>query len=476
VDAKGRDEDARFDDNQMTTLAGRAEQRSLQRVFLQSAVALVSQDSAACDALADLLVGAGFSVSRYRDRDDAIKSLECDETDLLIVDLYHDSEQCFDVSQELVGKCKQRDIPLVFLGPAAETEMRLESLRRGGVDYIGFPFLDDEVIARLHNYIAMFSIRRELKSVQEELRLSKNSLKLAHEIARLGHWEWEMENDVVRWSDEASAILGLAPHDCRPSVEILFQRVHPEEREAVTEHFSHIPKSGNFDLEFRVLLPDGRIRMLHGRGQLACLVDCRYPHIIDDADHHGQGEQVIFIGVLQDVTERKALEQKLEVEAHTDALTGCASRRYFLELAQRSMDQLREQGEAMSLLMLDLDNFKHINDRYGHQVGDLTLQTLVEVCSQQLRNEDVIGRLGGEEFAVLLPRTRSGIAMHIAERLRKTIEQAVVPYGEGVPFTASIGVAELCADDVVIDALLYRADRALYAAKEGGRNRVCLDE
>lgn len=422
-----------------------------------------------------LLTDAGFALTHHLNRDEVLQSIECGETDLLLVDVCTDARHGFELGHRLRQGCMRRDIPLVFLGDSSELENRLESFRCGAIDYLPYPFLGDEIIARLRNHISVFSVRRELKSVQEELRLSKDSLKLAHTIARLGHWEWELASDVVRWSDEAYRILGFEPRECRPSHELLFRRVHPDERELVAAHIEQVRESGRFDLEFRIQMPDGHSRILQGRGQIACLVDCRYPHVIDEAQAMAWGPGATFIGVIQDVTERKMIEQQLEVEAHTDELTGAASRRYFLELAQHAIDKARQPQGQLSLLMLDLDEFKKINDRYGHQTGDLTLQTLTETCQKQLRAEDVIGRLGGEEFAVLLPGATKRIALDVAERLRSSIEESVVPVGGGVRFTASIGVALLARDELDIDSLLYRADRALYAAKQGGRNRVCLD-
>lgn len=136
----------------------------------------------------------------------------------------------------------------------------------------------------------------------------------------------------------------------------------------------------------------------------------------------------------------------------------------------------RRHGEALSLLMLDIDHFKEINDTYGHKVGDIVLQRLSAVMRETLRTIDVIGRLGGEEFAILLPETDLQRAAEIAERLREIISRAEVVLDGGMPlhFTASIGVTALQEKDTNLDILLNQADMALYQAKEGGRNKVCV--
>jgi diguanylate cyclase (GGDEF)-like protein/PAS domain S-box-containing protein len=184
-----------------------------------------------------------------------------------------------------------------------------------------------------------------------------------------------------------------------------------------------------------------------------------------------------IVSIARDIRERKELEARLEQEARTDALTGCANRRWFLELAAREVARARRYGEQVALLMLDLDQFKAVNDRYGHPVGDLALKKVADVCREELREEDAVGRIGGEEFAILLPETDSRRALEVGERVRQAVAASEVPVEGDRPLhlTASIGATALRGDDTDIDVLLGRADKALYAAKEAGRNRVCAE-
>lgn len=127
--------------------------------------------------------------------------------------------------------------------------------------------------------------------------------------------------------------------------------------------------------------------------------------------------------------------------------------------------------------MLDIDFFKNVNDTYGHQVGDAVLQALSKVCQETLRQVDIAGRIGGEEFAILLPEAEVKEALEVAERLRETVAKTKVdiPVGLPIQFTVSIGVAAVNNKNVNIDTLLNQADKALYKAKEKGRNKVCVD-
>jgi diguanylate cyclase len=179
--------------------------------------------------------------------------------------------------------------------------------------------------------------------------------------------------------------------------------------------------------------------------------------------------------VIRDITDRKKVEQELEQLAQTDFLTGLPNRRYFMTLAEQELSRTIRYGGPLAVLMMDIDHFKKINDTYGHKMGDIVLQTLADLYRGALRNIDIVGRIGGEEFAAVLPQTDGKSALELAERLRQIIAQAEVPLEHGVPihFTMSIGVASYVGASSNIDTLLSRADEALYEAKNSGRNKVC---
>ncbi len=175
----------------------------------------------------------------------------------------------------------------------------------------------------------------------------------------------------------------------------------------------------------------------------------------------------------REVAERQAAQAQLLELATTDSLTGLRNRRHFMATASQEFERARRYQTPLSLLMLDADHFKSINDRYGHPVGDEALKTLAEHGRRQLREIDLFARLGGEEFAILLPQTDFIAARAVAERLRQTIaEQSVATGQESFHFTVSIGVASLDAHTMDLHDLLRHADDALYQAKQHGRNRV----
>lgn len=184
------------------------------------------------------------------------------------------------------------------------------------------------------------------------------------------------------------------------------------------------------------------------------------------------GESCALIG-FTDVSELKRLERELYQQAAVDVLTGLANRRSFLSQLGRAFAQARRQGQPLSLLYLDLDHFKLVNDRYGHAAGDEVLKTFARVVAQQVRAADLVGRLGGEEFAVLLPDADDAQATEVAERVRQAVAACQIDTGAAtVRVTVSIGLASLQPQHDAPDRLLEDADGALYAAKQHGRNRV----
>ena len=173
------------------------------------------------------------------------------------------------------------------------------------------------------------------------------------------------------------------------------------------------------------------------------------------------------------VTDRKRVELELVKLAATDPLTGLPNRRFFLEVANREVERVRRFDVPLSVVMIDIDHFKNINDTYGHAAGDEALRQVAASLSPSLRAIDVLARLGGEEFALLLPGTNETGAEIISEKLRKALASTSVQAGpETFLITASFGAADVHLTDRDIDAGLERADAALYSAKHSGRDRV----
>ncbi len=191
---------------------------------------------------------------------------------------------------------------------------------------------------------------------------------------------------------------------------------------------------------------------------------------------HPDGKPAGQVGAMLDVTERKQLIKKLEIASLTDPLTGIGNRRQFTLLARTAVCKHRDEGLPLSLLVLDVDYFKSINDNFGHAAGDRALQYLVEKCSALLRDDDHFFRVGGEEFYLMLEDTSIMEAEVVAKRLCDSLRQSTFSArGQEITMTASIGVVEIALERPLEESL-SRADKELYRAKREGRDRVCVSD
>jgi diguanylate cyclase (GGDEF)-like protein len=177
---------------------------------------------------------------------------------------------------------------------------------------------------------------------------------------------------------------------------------------------------------------------------------------------------------LQEEIERK---DQAQTEARTDFLTGLFNRRHFFELAQRELDRSTRYQHPFSLLMIDIDHFKSINDTWGHNFGDEVLRTVAWSLRDTLRSVDIFGRTGGEEFAAVIVETSETEAVDIAHRIRSAVEEKVLtaPDGSTIRVTVSIGITHLRGREIGFDSVMNEADQAMYAAKKTGRNRIMVN-
>jgi diguanylate cyclase (GGDEF)-like protein len=183
--------------------------------------------------------------------------------------------------------------------------------------------------------------------------------------------------------------------------------------------------------------------------------------------------QLLFRNLKQSETALRNALEEVERLAITDSLTSLYNRRHLFELADRELQRSRRYRLPLSVVMVDIDEFKRVNDTYGHAIGDQVLQGVAESCRKELREVDVIGRYGGDEFVALLPETGLSAACQVAERLRKSIAERTLDTKAGrITVTVSLGIAVLDDEHLTPESLLDRADQALYVAKQNGRNRV----
>ena len=198
-------------------------------------------------------------------------------------------------------------------------------------------------------------------------------------------------------------------------------------------------------------------------------MDINFVPLFDDND-----TLVYYVAIERDLTELKKLQFELEDMAKTDSLTGMATRQAFMQRANGEFNRARRYNRPLSIIMIDLDHFKSINDKYGHAAGDNVLSQIGMKCHSSLRDSDFLGRIGGEEFVLLLPDTTQASAVLVAERMREELCNTTVYLDKQntLNITASFGVASMKKDDPDFKDMLHRADVAMYNAKHDGRNQV----
>jgi diguanylate cyclase (GGDEF)-like protein/PAS domain S-box-containing protein len=299
----------------------------------------------------------------------------------------------------------------------------------------------------------------------------KRLLEMAERAAHVGHWRFAADDGSMLWSAEIFRMHGLDEDGDAPARQEAMLLFHLEDRSRVAAAVEQLLDTGEaFDLDARIVRRDGTIRDVHLRGEA-------------ERDRHDQ--IVAVFGMMQDVTARlesvRALHAARDAAEHearravtlseTDQLTGIANRRKALAVLDERIARANDGGQSLAIAMLDIDHFKSINDDFGHATGDAVLVRIAELCRAALRETDLVGRIGGEEFMLVIDGATPEGALVTAERVRQAIATAD-PVAPGVrAITASLGVAAFH-PGADARSLMQAADDALYAAKHGGRNTL----
>ena len=337
--------------------------------------------------------------------------------------------------------------------------MAMLSLSIGGGLFLFF----NRYIGRIQNHLA--ASRQKLQTEIEERRRREEALAISEKRFRS---LFEESKDAIVTTDQEGQLLivnpagmelfGLAKHEVESKN---FRDFYVEP--AMARRFSAAISEQGYIRDFGV--------QLYGNGGKAmdCLLTVTTKLSTD-------GAITGYEGIIRDVTPFKKMEEDLRRLATIDSLTGICNRHSFMDLAQKEMRRSRRYGHPLSFIMLDIDNFKKTNDTYGHSAGDKVLVELCAVCLKELRDSDIMGRYGGEEFNIVLVENDMGTAATVAERIRKVVaSHKVINDNVELSFTISLGVTEMLPEDDLA-SMLKRADGALYRAKDNGRNQVRTSE
>ncbi|MEB0046221.1 MULTISPECIES: diguanylate cyclase [unclassified Pseudomonas] len=324
------------------------------------------------------------------------------------------------------------------------------------VDMLATPVLDEQGLWVGHLAICIDITER--KRVHEALAARDLLLKKLSAHVPGGIYQFKSEFDgrfsVSYVSDGIREIYEIEPDVLLLNAEAIFTRIHPEDSDRVRTSIRASAESLRpWREEYRVQLPERGLRWVLGEA----------------TPEEQPGGGVLWHGYISDITDLKRVEEELRALSVTDSLTGIHNRRYFQERLTAEMARVERGGGELSVIMLDIDHFKRINDQHGHAVGDRVLQAVCERIGHRLRRSDVFCRLGGEEFMVLCPDISGEQAFGLAQELWQGLRSS--PIDSVGTVTASFGIASWRMGEGA-DALLLRADSGVYAAKQAGRDRV----
>jgi diguanylate cyclase (GGDEF)-like protein len=404
---------------------------------------------------------SGHAILEACDGSSAVEMARAQRPDLIVLDIEMPGKDGFEVCAEVRSDATLSDTPVLMLTGREDSDSIRRAFEVGATDFASKP-----LSAALLSHRVRFMLRSV--SVMRELRESESRLADAQRLARLGNWEWDVATGTFAASPEALVMLGLDGSNPQRNIDDLKGFVSAADLTLITDAFRSVLHGvSTLDVAFDVVLPDGRERRVHVLGQ--------------SAGGRAVGD-VRITGTLQDITERTNAENRIRSLAYYDGLTELPNRALFTERARMAMALTRRSDKKLALLLLDLDNFKGINDTLGHSAGDKVLREVGARLRRIVREYDLVSgigdeelfqvaRLGGDEFLIAAGDLRSGEeAAAIAARILDELRAPLMIDDNELFIAASIGISVFPDDGADFEELFKNADVALYHAKDAGRN------
>jgi diguanylate cyclase (GGDEF)-like protein/PAS domain S-box-containing protein len=405
----------------------------------------------------DYLEANQFQVLVARDGEEGIERAGLVQPDLVLLDVMMPGIDGFETCRRLKANARTRDIPVIFMTALADTRDKVAAFAAGAVDYVGKPFQVEELLARIKTHLTLRATQKQLATQNQQLHASGIRYRRLFETAKDGILLLDSESGRVMDANASVAqMLGYSrdhflnhklcdvlPFTSIPECRKGLAELQTEESVAF-EHWSLQAEDKSFiDVEFV-----GNVYQVDG----ARIVQCN----------------------LRDITSRKQAEARIHYMALHDALTGLPNRTLLQDRLTQSITLACRNQERVAVLMLDLDQFKYINDSLGHHIGDGLLKDVSARMKTCLRESDIVARLGGDEFVVALPGiTRNEDVDEVVQKLLSSLLDPFHVDGHELKISGSIGVGQYPIDGETPAALLRAADTAMYAAKGKGRGTFC---
>jgi two-component system cell cycle response regulator len=466
---------------------------------------VVDDDEALLQTLGWILKDKGYEVVPLPTGNDLLERIEVEFPDLVLLDIMMPKIDGLEILEQVKAEERWKDLPILMLSSMPPEEATVRSLGLGATDYIAKPFRVRELLARID---ARLKEARELKRVREEARSRAEMVDILHEVTdslkpdEIYHILTRRVARALQLSKcsmvsaqpggDSGVVVAAAENPMLRNLEISLDK-YPELKEALdgqrvvlVEDVHTDPLYENVRREWerdgvRVPTRSSIVLPFSLRGEAAGVFFLRTT--VDDEPLTPQdasfAEAVIKAAVnaverAYDLEAAKSDRERFQMMANTDPLTGCVNRRAMLDRLEKELDRARRYRHQLTVLMIDIDFFKAINDTRGHLVGDSVLRKLGDILRQEARSVDIVARYGGEEFTVILPDTDLVGGTTFAERLRERSEKYdFAEVGDPLHATVSIGVATFTEnEEMTAEGMIDRSDAALYRAKQAGRNRV----
>jgi diguanylate cyclase (GGDEF)-like protein/PAS domain S-box-containing protein len=429
-------------------------------------ILIVDDVAANISLLREFLQGDEYDISAAHDGERAIKIATHTIPDLILLDIMMPGIDGFETCRQLKENAKTENIPVIFVSAKNDMENLLLGFSVGAVDYINKPFHQEEVIARINSQLKIQKLNKRLESSEKKMR--SLMLKYQTQSQRLEKIVQSVVDGILETN--ASGKIQLI----NPAIERLFGY---KSDELIAHCFTQL-LADPYATQFDKLLQDIRHRQYTGD----VMIEIKGKHKnglefpIEFSFIQLSAEEESYLAVIRDNTIHKNREQHLKNLSYIDPLTKLPNRRSFDESFTKEWLQCQRSNKAIAFIMIDVDNFKLYNDTYGHQGGDECLIQVAKTIKNTIkRPSDIVARIGGEEFAIILPDTSHEGVIQIARKLREAVEELSIPHRSsslGI-VTISLGIA-ISHNDGKCNTpnMLYQmADQALYHAKEAGKNQ-----
>lgn len=427
------------------------------------ALALVVDDDASLRiSMQAALTKAGFDVIGAAGGKEAIAQFQQEKPDLILLDVIMPDMDGFETCSTIRNLPGGKFVQILMVTGLDDTESTERAFEVGANDFVSKP-LNWLMLGHRARYMERAG-RSNRELINSQQRLAKTQ-----QLAKLGNWDINLKTNKFNCSQEARRLLGLDDTAQSISYDHFLSPIIVKEQENIRNTINAAVKEKKpFSANYLILLPDGNQHHILNQGEIL---------------HDDTGAAETLLGVVQDVSELKLAEEEIRFLAFYDGLTGLANRMLFLDRLDQEIKTAKRHNQILAILFLDLDQFKRVNDLYGHHIGDLLLKNVSETLKKCIRNSDttsriskddsemVIARFGGDEFIILLPDINTPEnAAKIANRILHTIPTTYMLDGHEISITTSIGISVFPADAEEPDILLRYADSAMYHAKDSGRN------